>query len=79
MSSMHLLIFASFAQDRQESAERMAMELAEELQKVRLEKEALESRTKALEQALGDHAKLVGVQHSEQQAGLLAASGYAVF
>lgn len=59
--------FRQRQKDRQESAERMAIELAEELQKVRLEKEVLESRTRALEQALGDQAKHVDVRQGTQQ------------
>ena len=50
------------------------MELAEELQKVRLEKDALESRTRALEQALGNQAKDVGLYQGIHQASILTSA-----
>lgn len=49
---MKLLSLERLLQDRQESAEKMAADLAEELKALQIQKDALEQRNKQLEAAL---------------------------
>ena len=48
-------------QDRQESAEKQAGDLAEQLKAMNMEKEALEARNRQLEQALAVRASSAGL------------------